>query len=60
MAGYKPEDIATLLSLFKQEKLKAVIDKLFELQEIVEAHRYVEAGRKAGNVVINIYSSETA
>jgi NADPH:quinone reductase-like Zn-dependent oxidoreductase len=55
--GYATENINQLQQLktmFEKGELKATIDKIYILDEIVEAHRYVESGRKKGNVVLKI------
>ena len=36
------------------EDFKPVIDRQYELNQIVEAYKYVETGRKIGNVVISV------
>ena len=40
--------------MFDEGKLVATIDKTFDLNDIVEANRYVDSGRKKGSVVIRI------
>ena len=48
------EDLEYLSRLVKEGKLKAVVDKTYLLDEVPEAHRYVESGAKVGHVAINI------
>ncbi len=58
-AGLKPvnqkiENLKYISELVKIKKMKPIIDRVYSIDDIAEAHRYVEKGHKKGNVVIKI------
>lgn len=56
-SGYAAESLQQLQllkTLFENGALNAVINKTFPLEEVVAAHRYVDTGRKKGNVVLTV------
>lgn len=53
-AGESQEQLEFLKMLFEKGRLKANIDRIYSFNKIVEAHRYVDTGRKKGNVILKI------
>ena len=54
-AHKNPEDLQYLTKLLDDGTITSVIDRCYPLEQTAEAHRYVEAGHKPGNVVINVH-----
>jgi NADPH:quinone reductase-like Zn-dependent oxidoreductase len=58
-AAERVEDVRFLTELAEADEYRPVIDRCYPLEQIVEAHRYVDTGRKKGNVVILLDGTNT-
>jgi NADPH:quinone reductase-like Zn-dependent oxidoreductase len=56
MSVRKHQALAELRDLLDHDRLRVVIDRSYPIADLVEAHRYVDTGRKTGNVVITVGS----
>jgi NADPH:quinone reductase-like Zn-dependent oxidoreductase len=54
IAKYRQEDVLFLKRLVEAGEFRAVIDRRYPLEDVVEATRYVETGTKTGNVVLSV------
>jgi NADPH:quinone reductase-like Zn-dependent oxidoreductase len=50
----RTEDLLLLSQLAETGELRPVMDRCYPLEQIAEAHRYVEAGHKKGNVIVTV------
>lgn len=56
VAAETKDQLEFLKKIFDEKKYQAIIDKTYTLDEIVDAHHYVDSGRKKGNIVIKVSS----
>ncbi len=54
IAKYTKQDVVFLKELIEAGRYRAVIDRSYPLEQVVEATRYVETEQKTGNVVLTV------
>jgi NADPH:quinone reductase-like Zn-dependent oxidoreductase len=53
----RPDDLSSLVELIEEGVLEPVIDRVYPLDDIREAHRYVETGQKRGSLIVDVARS---
>lgn len=56
-AGEKEEELLALKDMIEQGKIKSIVDKVYPLEEVAEAHRRVESEQRLGIVVLSVAKS---
>jgi NADPH:quinone reductase-like Zn-dependent oxidoreductase len=56
---YTKRDVLFAKELVEAGKYRAVIDRRYRLEDVIEANRYVETGQKTGNVVLTVSHDRT-
>lgn len=54
LAAESKDDLNTIKDIIEEGKFRAVIDRVYPIENIVDAHAYVEKGHKKGNVVLAV------
>ncbi|WP_107037557.1 NAD(P)-dependent alcohol dehydrogenase [Brumimicrobium mesophilum] len=55
MASESLQQLESLKNLFETGAIKSIIDRTYLMKDVVEAHQYVDSGRKKGNVILKIH-----
>ena len=59
LGAYRRDDLLLVKELVEAGKYRPVIDRTYPLDDVVEAHRYVETHQKTGNVVLTVIDRES-
>ena len=54
LAGEKVEDLEFLADLVASKKIRSIVDRCYALEQIIQAHAYVDSGSKKGSVVVTV------